>query len=44
MAFGLYVMQHGLVMVAYGHRHIPISCAQYKQTVRKLVEVDGRDD
>ena len=30
MAFGLYVMQHGLVMVAYGHRHIPISSAQYK--------------
>ena len=30
MAFGLYVMQDGLVMVAYGHRHIPISSAQYK--------------
>ncbi len=30
MAFGLYVTQEGLVMVAYGQRHIPISCAQYK--------------
>ena len=30
MAFGLYVMQDGSVMVAYGQRHIPISCAQYK--------------
>ena len=30
MAFGLCVMQDGLVMVAYGHRHVPISSAQYK--------------
>jgi hypothetical protein len=30
MAFGLYVMQDGSVMVAYGQRQIPISCAQYK--------------
>ena len=30
MAFGLYVMQDGSVMVAFGHRRIPISCAQYK--------------
>jgi hypothetical protein len=30
MAFGLYVMQDGSVMVAYGHRRIRISCAQYK--------------
>ena len=30
MAFGLYVMQDGSVMVAYGQRHVPISCAQYK--------------
>jgi hypothetical protein len=30
MAFGQYVMQNGLVMVSYGHTHIPISCAQYK--------------
>jgi hypothetical protein len=30
MAFGLYVMQDGSVMVAYGQKHVPISCAQYK--------------
>ena len=30
MAFGLYVMRDGSVMVAYGQRHIPISGAQYK--------------
>ena len=30
MATGLYVLQDGSVMVAYGLRHIPISCAQYK--------------
>ena len=30
MAFGLYVMQDGSVMVAYGHRRIPMSFAQYK--------------
>jgi hypothetical protein len=29
MATGLYVLD-GSVMVAYGLRHIPISCAQYK--------------
>jgi hypothetical protein len=27
---GLYVMPDGSVMVAYGLRHIPISCAQYR--------------
>jgi hypothetical protein len=30
MATGLYVMPHGMVMVAYGTRKIPISCAKYK--------------
>jgi hypothetical protein len=30
MATGVYVLQDGSVMVAYGPRHIPISCAQYK--------------
>jgi len=30
MATGLYVLHDGSVMVAYGPRHIPISCAQYK--------------
>jgi hypothetical protein len=30
MATGLYVLQDGSVMVAYGRRHIPISSAQYK--------------
>jgi hypothetical protein len=30
MATGLYVLQDGTVMVAYGLRHIPISCAQYR--------------
>jgi len=30
MATGLYVLQDGSVIVAYGPRHIPISCAQYK--------------
>jgi hypothetical protein len=30
MASGLYVLQEGSVMVAYGPRHIAISCAQYK--------------
>jgi hypothetical protein len=30
MATGLYVLPEGSVMVAYGHRQIPISCAQYK--------------
>ena len=30
MATGLYMLQNGSVMVAYGARHIPISCAQYK--------------
>ena len=30
MATGLYVVQDGSVMVAYGPRHIPISYAQYK--------------
>ena len=29
-AMGLYVMPDGSVMVAYGLRHIPISCAQYR--------------
>ena len=30
MATGLYTLQDGSVMVAYGPRHIPISGAQYK--------------
>jgi hypothetical protein len=30
MATGLYILQDGSVMVAYGLRHIPISSAQYK--------------
>jgi hypothetical protein len=30
MATGLYVLHDGSVVVAYGHRQIPISCAQYK--------------
>ena len=30
MATGLYVLPDRSVMVAYGPRHIPISCAQYK--------------
>jgi hypothetical protein len=30
MATGLYVLQDGSVMVAYGRRHITISCAEYK--------------
>ena len=30
MAFGLYLVRDGSVMVAYGQRHIPISGAQYK--------------
>jgi hypothetical protein len=30
MAIGLYVLQDGSVMVAYGTRHVPISSAQYK--------------
>jgi hypothetical protein len=41
MATGLYMLQDGSVMVAYGPRHIPISVAQYKangykQTLEKL--------
>ena len=30
MAIGLYMMQDGSVMVAYGQRRIPISCGEYK--------------
>ena len=30
MATGVYVLQDGSVMVAYGRRHIPISSAEYK--------------
>jgi len=30
MAIGLYVTPDGKVMVAYGARQIPLSCAQYK--------------
>jgi hypothetical protein len=30
MATGLYITQNGSVMVSYGPKHIPISCAQYK--------------
>ena len=42
VATGLYVMQEGSVMVAYGTRHIAISYAQYKAneykpTFEKLV-------
>ena len=42
MATGLYVMQEGSVMVAYGTRHIAISYAQYKAngykpTLEKLI-------
>ncbi len=37
MATGLYVLQDGSVMVAYGTRHIPISCAQYKANGYKPV-------
>ena len=37
MATGLYVLQDGSVMVAYGPRHIPISYAQYKANGYKPV-------
>jgi hypothetical protein len=37
MATGLYVLPEGSVMVAYGPRHIPISCAQYKANGYKPV-------
>ncbi len=37
MAFGLYVMQDGSVMVAYGQRRILISCAEYKANGYKPV-------
>ena len=30
MAIGLFLTRNGSVMVAYGHRRIPISCAEYK--------------
>jgi hypothetical protein len=30
MATGLYVLPNRSVMVAYGRRQVPISCAQYK--------------
>ena len=30
MATGLYVLPDRSVMVAFGHRQIPISCEQYK--------------
>jgi hypothetical protein len=30
MATGLYLLQDGSVMVAYGPRHVPICGAQYK--------------
>ena len=30
MAIGLYVTPDGKIMVAYGARQIPLSCAQYK--------------
>ena len=30
MATGLYVTPDGKIMVAYGARQIPLSCAQYK--------------
>jgi hypothetical protein len=34
-AAGLYVLPDGSVMVAYGLRHIPISCAQYRANGHK---------
>jgi hypothetical protein len=37
MATGLYVLSDGLVMVAYGPRHIAISRAQYKANGYKPV-------
>ena len=46
-ATGLYVTQDGAVMVAYGGRKIPISCAQYrangyKPSLEKLMEKPPR--
>jgi hypothetical protein len=37
MATGLHVLPDGSVMVAYGPRHVPISCAQYKANGYKPV-------
>ncbi len=37
MATGLYVLHDGSVMVAYGPRNIPISCAEYKANGYKPV-------
>ena len=37
MATGLYLLPEGSVMMAYGPRHIPISCAQYKANGYKPV-------
>ena len=37
MATGLYLLPDGSVMVGYGPRHIPISCAQYKANGYKPV-------
>jgi len=37
MATGLYLLPDGSVMVAYGPRHFPISCAQYKANGYKPV-------
>jgi hypothetical protein len=34
---GLYLLPEGSVMMAYGPRHIPISCAQYKANGYKPV-------
>lgn len=42
MATGVYVLQDGSVMVAYGPRHIPISCAQYKANGYKDARADRR--
>ena len=49
MATGLYVLQDGSVMVAYGRRHIAISCAEYKANgyrppLEKLVAKSPRAD
>jgi hypothetical protein len=49
MATGLYVLQDRSVMVAYGRRHITISCAEYKANgyrpaLEKLVAKSPRAD
>jgi hypothetical protein len=49
MATGRYVLQDGSVIVAYGPRHITISCAEYKANgyrpaLEKLVAEPPRAD